>query len=205
MVKDVTHKAGLPMPKLYLIESSNPNAFATGRDENHAAVAFTTGILSLLTKDELKGVVAHEISHIKNKDILITTIAATIAGVISHLSHFAFFMGGNDDERGNNIVSLLLIVILAPIIAMILQMAISRSREYMADETGAKTIQDSEGLAKALAKLEKGVKAHPMQKGDPSTASLFILNPFSAGGLVSLFSTHPPIEERIARLRRMKV
>ncbi len=208
IVQDVSRKAGLPMPKLYVIQSAQPNAFATGRDEKHSAVAFTSGILTLLTKDELKGVIAHELSHVKNKDILITTIAATIAGVISYAAHMAqwamLFGGGRDDDNGPNIVSLLVLVVLTPIIAMLLQLAISRSREYLADESGARILKDSSGLASALGKLHKGVAANPMQKGTQATSSLFIMNPFSAKGFFSLLSTHPPIDERIARLKKMK-
>ena len=209
IVREVTRKADLPMPKLYIIDSAQPNAFATGRNEHNAVVAFTTGILSLLNKEELTGVVAHEISHIKNKDMLVTTIAATIAGVISYLAHMAqwamIFGGGRDDDNSQNIISMLILVIITPIIAMLLQMAISRSREYLADESGAKISRNPKGLASALAKLHKGVQTHPLKKGDQATASLFILNPFSARGVFTLLSTHPPVEERIKRLNEMKV
>jgi len=211
IVKEITHLAGLPMPKLYIIPTETPNAFATGRNPTHAAVACTEGILKLLTKDELRGVLAHEVSHIKNRDILVQTVAATIAGVISYIATMAQWaaifggFGGRDNERGGNLISLLVLAILTPIIAMIIQLAISRSREYLADETGAKTIKDPHALASALAKLEQGVKQQPLRFGNPTTASLFIVNPFSAKGLTGLFSTHPPMEKRIARLKGMKV
>jgi len=211
IVKEITHLASLPMPKLYIIPTETPNAFATGRSPTHAAVACTEGILKLLTKDELRGVLAHEVSHIKNRDILVQTVAATIAGVISYIATIAQWaaifggFGGRDNERGGNLISLLVLAILTPIIAMIIQLAISRSREYLADETGAKTIKDPHALASALAKLEQGIKHNPMRFGNPTTASLFIVNPFSARGLTGLFSTHPPMEKRIARLKEMKV
>ena len=209
IVREVAHKADIPMPRLYIVESAQPNAFATGRNEKNAVVAFTTGILTLLNKEELKGVIAHEISHVKNKDILITTIAATIAGVISYLANMAQWAmicgGGRDDDNRANMLSLILLMIITPIIAMLLQMAISRSREYLADESGARILKNPKGLATALAKLHKGVQTTPMRKGDRATASLFILNPFSAKGVFTLLSTHPPVEERIKRLNEMKV
>lgn len=208
MIREVTSLAKMPMPKVYLIPSPSPNAFATGRSPKHSAVAVTEGIMNLLTEDELKGVIAHEIAHIKNRDILIQTIAATIAGVISYIASMAqwaaiFGIGGDDD--GGDFLSLILLAILAPLIALILQMAISRSREYMADETGAKTIHNAKSLASALEKLEKGIGKEPMKFGNNSTSSLFIANPFNAKGIFTLFSTHPPIEERIKRLKAMKV
>jgi heat shock protein HtpX len=210
MMKEITHLAGIPMPKLYIIPTSTPNAFATGRNPKHAAVACTEGILQLLDKEELRGVLAHEVAHIKNRDILVQTIAATIAGVISYVASMAqwaaiFGFGGRDGEEGPNMISLLVLAILTPIIATIIQLAISRSREYLADETGAKTIKDPKALARALAKLEQGVKHDPLRFGNPTTSSLFIANPFSARGLIGLFSTHPPMEKRIARLNGMKV
>lgn len=210
-VKEITHLAGLPMPKLYIIPTQTPNAFATGRNPNHAAIACTEGILQLLGKDELRGVLAHEVSHIKNRDILVQTVTATIAGVISYIASMAQWaaifggFGGRDNEQGNNLISLLVLAILTPLIATIIQLAISRSREYLADETGAKTIKNPHALASALAKLEQGVKQNPLRFGNPTTASLFIANPFSARGMVGLFSTHPPMEKRIARLKGMKV
>lgn len=204
-IREVTRLAGIPMPRVYIIPSDSPNAFATGRNPKHSAVAVTKGIMELLTEEELKGVLAHEVAHITNRDILIQTIAATIAGVISYLSHMALWFGfGGDDDNGGGIIGLLLIAILAPIIAMIIQLAISRSREYLADETGAKTIHNPKALADALHKLESGISKNPMKFGDNSTSSLFIANPFNAKGITQLFSTHPPLDERIKRLRHMK-
>lgn len=209
IVDDVAYKAGIPKPKLYIIPTMNPNAFATGRNPKNAAVACTEGIMKLLSKDELKGVLAHEIAHIKNRDILVTTIAATIAGVISYLAQMAqfaaIFGGGRDNREGHgNAISLLVLAILTPIIAMILQMAISRSREYLADETGARTIKNPKALANALKKLAYGAHHAPMEFGSQATSSLFIVNPFTAQGLFALMSTHPPMEERIKRLNEMK-
>ena len=209
MVEDVVARAKMPMPKVYIIPSSNPNAFATGRSPKHSAVAVTRGILDLLSKHELKGVIAHEISHIRNRDTLIATIAATIAGVISFIASMAqwaaIFGGfGNNDDDGGNIVQLLVLAILTPIIASLIQLAISRSREFMADESAAKILHDSHGLAGALRKLEQGSKMQPMQGGNTTTASLFIVNPFKAKGLVNLFSTHPTVEQRVNRLKNMR-
>lgn len=207
MIEEITHNAGLPKPKIYIIPTPTPNAFATGRNPHHAAVACTTGIMQLLTHDELKGVLAHEIAHVKNRDILITTIAATIAGVISYLAHmaqFAAFFGGRDEREQGNIAGMLALAIVTPIIAMILQTAISRSREYRADATGATFLRSSHGLASALKKIEEGVKHHPLDFGSPATSSLFILNPFSAQGFVRLLSTHPPTKERIKRLNALE-
>ena len=207
IVKEVSEKAKLPMPKVYIIQTGTPNAFATGRNPKNAAVAATTGILELLTKEELKGVMAHEMAHVKNRDILIATIAATIAGVISYIAtmaQWAAIFGGRDDNRGNGL-QLLVLAILTPIIATIIQLAISRSREYIADETGAKIVHNSQSLASALKKLEAGVKAHPLGFGNTATSSLFITNPFNARGIISLFSTHPPIDERVRRLKEMKL
>lgn len=209
IVEEIVHKAGLPKPKIYIIPTQTPNAFATGRNPKHAAVAATQGIMDLLTADELKGVLAHEVAHIKNRDILVTTIASTIAGVISYLAQMAqfaaIFGGGRDDrEGGSTAVGMLVLAILTPIMAMIIQMAISRSREYLADETGARTIQNSKGLANALHKMETEIKHNPLQFGSPTTSSLFILNPFSAKGFVNLLSTHPSTQERIKRLTELK-
>jgi len=207
MVSELSKEAGMPMPKVCIVPSEQPNAFATGKGPKSAVVACTTGILKLLNKEELKGVIAHEISHVKNKDILITTIAATIAAVISYIAMFARFgaiFGGDDDNRGN-IISILILAILTPIIAMIIQLAISRSREYLADETGARLIKNPTALANALQKLEEGAKKTPMRMGGQATSSLFIVNPFSGGGLFALLSTHPPMQKRIARLKEMKV
>ncbi|MBU2561281.1 MAG: zinc metalloprotease HtpX [Nanoarchaeota archaeon] len=209
-VREVAKLANIPMPKVYIIPSDSPNAFATGRNPKNAVVACTEGIMRLLSKDELKGVIAHEVAHIKNRDILIQTIAATIAGVISYvamMARWAAIFGGFGGDRNNNgggILGWLALAILAPIIALIIQLAISRSREYLADETGAKTIHNPLALASALEKLEHGIHKNPLRFGNPTTSSLFIANPFSAKGLTSLFSTHPPMDERIRRLRKMQ-
>jgi heat shock protein HtpX len=199
------------MPRVYIIPTDTPNAFATGRNENHAAVAVTEGILRILNRDELEGVLAHELTHIKNRDILISSIAATIAGAImmlANMAQWAAIFGGarSDDDEGNagGIIGLLLMAILAPIAATLIQMAISRSREYMADEGGAKISGKPYGLASALEKLAQASHIVPME-ANPSTAHMFIVNPLSGRALMNLFSTHPPIEERIARLRRMRV
>ncbi len=210
MVKEVAHLAGIPMPKVYIIPSDSPNAFATGRNPGNAVVACTEGIMQLLSKDELRGVIAHEMAHIKNRDILIQTIATTIAGVISYVAMMARWaavfggFGGRDDDNGG-VLGFLVLAILAPVIALIIQLAISRSREYLADETGARTIKDPHALASALDKLHKGSKHHPLRFGNKTTSSLFIVNPFSSGGLFALFSTHPPMEKRIEKLKGMKV
>jgi heat shock protein HtpX len=210
LVKEVSHLASLPFPKIYIIPTENPNAFATGRNPKHAAVAVTSGIMKLLNKDELKGVLAHEMAHVKNRDILVSTIAATIAGVISYLAFIArwgaMFGGfGGRDRDGGNMIELLALAIITPLVATILRLAISRSREYLADETGAKTIHNPYALASALEKLDNGAKRNPLRFGNPSTSNLFIVNPFSAKGLIRLFSTHPPMEERIKRLRSMNL
>ena len=208
IVQELALRARMPMPKLYLIPQETPNAFATGRNENHAAVAVTQGILRILSEDELRGVLAHELSHVKNRDILVGTIAAAMAGAISMLAHIAqwglIFGGRSSDERGgaHPIVALAMIII-APLAALLVQMAISRSREYGADATGAAVSGDPVGLANALRKLQRGVEAMPMD-ANPATAHLFIVNPLTAGGLMTLFSTHPPLEERIRRLENMK-
>ena len=209
IVAELTSKASLPMPKVYMIDNDTPNAFATGRNPEHAAVAVTSGIMRILSKEELMGVIGHELSHIQHRDILISTIAATMAGAISMLSTMArwgaIFGGGrsNDDEGGGggNILVVLLVSIFASIAAMLVQMAISRSREYMADEGGAHLAHPL-SLAKALGKLEVASQRVPMQ-ANPSTAHMFIVNPLRGGGVLSLFSTHPPIEERVHRLYAM--
>jgi heat shock protein HtpX len=208
MVGELVNKASLPMPKVYIMENETPNAFATGRNPEHAAVAVTTGILRILSKEELMGVIGHELSHIQHRDILISTIAATMAGAISMLSSMArwgaMFGGGRSDDeggRGGNILVVLAVSIFASIAAMLIQMAISRSREYMADEGGAH-LSHPLSLAKALGKLEVASQRIPMQ-ANPSTAHMFIVNPLRGGGVLSLFSTHPPMEERIARLEEM--
>lgn len=210
IVKNLALRAGLPMPRVYIIPEETPNAFATGRNERHAAVAVTEGILRILTRDELEGVLAHELTHIKNRDILISSIAATIAGAIVMLANMAqwaaIFGGGRseDEEGAGGIISLLVMAILAPIAATLIQMAISRSREFMADEGGAKISGKPYGLAGALEKLARASQMIPMA-ANPATSHMFIVNPLSARTFMKLFSTHPPIEERIARLRRMKI
>ena len=212
IVRDLTARAGLPMPKVYIIPEETPNAFATGRNPEHAAVAVTQGIRRILDKRELAGVLAHELTHVKNRDILISSIAATLAGAISYLAHMAqwaaIFGGGSRDreEGGSNIFSLLFMMIVAPMAAMLIQMAVSRSREYMADESGAKVSGDPLALASALRKLEMGAQNIPLQVSDAtanSTAHMFIVNPLTGAGFAKLFSTHPPMEERIARLEAM--
>lgn len=210
IVQEVSQQANIPMPKVYIMPSDNSNAFATGRNPKHAAVACTEGIMNLLSEDELKGVIAHEIAHIKNRDILISSVVATIAGVIAYVAFMArwaaIFGGfGGRDRDGGNIVSLLVLAIITPLVATIIQLAISRSREYLADETGAKIVRSPFGLASALEKLEHDSKRHPMRFGNPSTAHLFITNPFRARGLVKFFSTHPPMQERIKRLKNLKI
>jgi heat shock protein HtpX len=196
------------MPKLYLIPGEQPNAFATGRNPEHAAVAVTEGIVRILSRDELRGVIAHELAHIKHRDILVATIAATIAGAISMLANmaqFAMIFGGgrsSNDRDGGSPIGAIVMMIVAPIAAMMIQLAISRSREFMADEGGAQMSGQPLGLASALRKLDKGAHLIPMDSS-PATAHLFIVNPLSGGGFTKLFSTHPPIEERIARLEAM--
>ncbi len=209
MVRELALKAGLPMPKVFIVPGDTPNAFATGRNENHAVVAVTEGILRMLNREELEGVLAHELTHIKNRDMLIGSIAATIAGAIVMLANMAqwaaIFGGGSrdDDEEGGGVIGLILMAVLAPIAATIIQMAISRSREYLADEGGARVSGKPYGLAGALDKLARASQAIPMQ-ANPSTAHMFIVNPLTGKSLMNLFSTHPPIEERIARLRSMR-
>ncbi len=207
IVAELTQKAGLPMPKLYIVPSATPNAFATGRDPNHAAVAVTSGILDLLTENELKGVLAHELGHVKDRDILIATVAATIAGAITMLARMMmFFGGGSGNRRQGNIIGVLgmiVLLVLAPIAAMIIQMAISRSREYLADEEGAKLAGNPSYLANALRKLAEGVRRAPMNGSNTATAHMFIVSPFSGKTLMTLFSTHPPVEERIRRLENL--
>jgi heat shock protein HtpX len=210
MVRRLTTRAGIPMPRVYLIPSDTPNAFATGRNPEHAAVAVTEGIMRLLDEEELEGVLAHELAHVANRDVLISTIAATLAGAITYLAHmaqWAAFFGGSrsdDDEGGSNPFALILMAVLAPIAAMLVQLAVSRSREFQADATGARVAGKPWGLAKALEKLHMAQHVAPMA-ANPATAHLFIVNPLSGQTLMKLFSTHPPIEERIARLRAMRV
>jgi len=205
IVRRLAQRAGLPMPKVYIIQSEQPNAFATGRSPKHGVVAVTTGIMRILSREELEGVIGHELAHIKHRDILISTIAATIAGAISYLAQMAMWasiFGRSDDEdSGHPIVSLLMMII-APTIAMIIQLAISRAREYSADEGGAKIAGNPLYLANALRKLHYASQAIPME-ANPGTAHLFIVNPLSGRSLIKLLSTHPPIEERIERLEAM--
>jgi heat shock protein HtpX len=206
MVRRLAHRAGLPMPKLYIIPQAQPNAFATGRNPQNGTVAVTTGIMDILSREELEGVLAHELAHIKNRDILIGTIAATIAGAISYLAQmaqWAMIFGGrhDDDERGTPIVAIVMMIV-GPIAAMLVQMAISRSREYGADAGGAKIAGNPMYLANALKKLHIGSQKIPMN-ANPATSHMFIVNPLKGGGLLKLFSTHPPIEERVTRLESM--
>ena len=213
IVERLTRKAGLPMPRVYVIPSETPNAFATGRNPSHAAVAVTEGILRILEPRQLEGVLAHELTHVRNRDILISTIAAAVAGLISALGHaiqWGAMLGGfsrrGDDDRGGSAIEMLAWAILAPLIALVIQLAVSRSREYAADAGGAELVGDPEPLAEALLALEKGNEAIPYQYGGPATAHLFIVQPFNGmgGALMNLFSTHPPIEERVRRLRAMR-
>lgn len=205
MVRELAQKAELPMPKVYIIDEAQPNAFATGRNPQNAAVAATSGILSLLSARELRGVMAHELAHVKHRDILISTISATMAGAISMLANFALFFGGRDSGGRSNPIVGILIMILAPMAAMVIQMTISRTREYGADKGGAEISGDPGALADALAKISTYARRVPMATAEahPETAQMMIMNPLSAGGLKGLFSTHPPSEERIARLRAM--
>jgi len=208
IVRELSKKDDLPMPKVYIIPTESSNAFATGRNPKHAAVACTEGILKSLTKEELRGVIAHELTHVKNSDTLIMTIAATIAGVIGYLASMArfaaMFGGGRDREGSNNLIGVIVMAIVAPLMAMIIQLAISRSREYLADEGAAKTVHDSKGLASALEKLEAEAKHKPLKFGNNATSSIFIVNPFSASAFATLFSTHPSTKDRIAKLKSMK-
>ncbi len=208
IVRTLVQKAGLPMPKVYIIPQETPNAFATGRNPEHAVVAVTQGIMRILTRDELAGVIGHELAHVKHRDMLTGTIVATIAGAISMLAQMAqwalIFGGGrrDDDEGGSPIVALVMMIV-APIAAMLVQMAISRTREYEADKGGAIICGNPMSLATALLKLEKGSQIIPMEDAKPATAHMFIVNPLTGGGLLTLFSTHPPIPERVKRLEAM--
>ncbi|MEN8154856.1 MAG: zinc metalloprotease HtpX [Acidobacteriota bacterium] len=207
MVRRLTDKADMPMPKVYYIDQDSPNAFATGRDPAHSAIALSKGIIELMDKREVEGVIAHELSHIRHRDTLISTVSATIAGAIMVLANMmrwtAFFGGGSDDDDGGGIIGLIVIAILAPFAAMIIQMAISRSREYKADNGAAVLTNNPEGLASGLEKLGVYSKRIPM-KASKQTAHMFIVNPFSGKSLLKLFSTHPPIEERVKRLREIE-
>ncbi len=201
VVARLSERAGLPMPKVYVIPQLSPNAFATGRNRDHAAVAATEGILQILNDDELEGVIAHELAHVKHRDILISSVAATLAAAIMMIARFAMFFGGgrSDDREGQNPIALLLTIVLAPIAAMLIQAAISRSREYDADAGGASIAGNPMGLVSALRKIEQASKAVPLD-ANPATAHMFIIKPFSASGMLSLFSTHPPTEQRIKAL-----
>jgi heat shock protein HtpX len=211
MVAEMAQHAGLPKPRVYIIEDDSPNAFATGRDPEHAVVAVTSGILRILSRQELKGVLAHELAHVKNRDILIGSIAATMAGAImmlANMARWAAIFGGNrnseDGEGGGGILGVIVMTIIAPIAAMLIQMAISRSREYLADATGAQFSGNPLGLAGALEKLQMASQRVPLENPNPASAHMFIVNPLSGSSILNLFSTHPPIEERIARLRAMR-
>lgn len=212
MIERLAGRAGLPMPKVYIIPDQSPNAFATGRNPSHAAVAATEGILRILSPEELEGVMAHELGHVKNRDILISTIAATFAGAISMIGSMlqwgAMLGAGRDDEDGGGLAGLvgtIAMAILAPIMAMLIQMAVSRSREYLADATGAEICGKPRALASALGRLQNASHQLPMHDATPATAHMFIVNPLTGGGMMSLFSTHPPMEERIARLQAMSI
>jgi heat shock protein HtpX len=207
MVSDLAREAGVPVPRLFVIPQDTPNAFATGRNPSHAVVAVTQGITRLLSPSELKGVLAHEMSHVRNRDILIQSVAATLGGAIMVLADMfrfsALYVGGEEGQQRSGPLPTLLLAMLAPFAAMLIQMAISRSREYIADETGAHLCHNPESLASALEKLSMANQQMPMLV-NPATENMFIVNPLTGGGLMSLFSTHPPIEERIARLRAMR-
>lgn len=208
LVQELVRNAGMPMPKVYVIDEPQPNAFATGRNPDHAAVAVTTGILQLLTTRELRGVLAHELTHVKNRDILTSTITASIAGAISSLGWFMSGFGRRDGDGGGiNPIASIVVLILAPIAAMLLQMAISRAREFEADRGGAEISRDPRALADALAKIERYAQGLPMETAEahPATAQMMIINPLSGGGIRGLFATHPPTTERIARLHAMVV
>ena len=207
MVRELAQKAGLPMPKVYLIDEDAPNAFATGRNPEHAAVAATTGILRSLSERELRGVMAHELSHVKHRDILISTVSATMAGAISMLANFAMFFGGRNSEgRSTNPIVGILVMLLAPLAASLIQMAISRAREFEADRSGAEISGDPQSLASALQKIQRISQGLPLETTErhPETAQMMIINPLSAGGLRGLFSTHPSTEERVERLLAMR-
>lgn len=212
LVRELATSAQLPMPKVYIIPMPSPNAFATGRNPKHSAVAVSPAIMELLNEQELRGVLAHELAHIKNRDILTSTIAATIAGALSYIAQMGYYasmfggFGGNDDNNNGGVVSSLLMVLIAPVIATILQLSISRAREYAADATGAKICHDPKGLASALRKLDTLSAQHKLigKPAQEAMAHMFIINPFKGSAIMSLFSTHPPMSERIARLEAMR-
>jgi heat shock protein HtpX len=209
LVEEASYLSTMPKPRVYVVDNPSPNAFATGRDPKHAAVAVTTGIWELLDRRELAGVLAHELAHVRNRDTLIATVVATIAGAISllaQMAQWAMIFGGlrrDDDEEGPGLIGGLFMMILAPIIAVIIQMAISRAREFEADATGARLCHDPLSLASALEKLERATSIRPMVEANPATSHLFIVNPFSGTNLMKMFSSHPPVEERVRRLRQM--
>lgn len=208
IIRGLTGRAGLPMPRLYITPSPQPNAFATGRNPAHSAVAVTEGLLRILNRSELEGVLAHELAHVKNRDVLVGTLAATMAGAITMIANIiqwgAIFGMGRDDDEGGSFIGSLLLAVIAPIAAMFIQLAISRSREFTADETGARFAGNAGGLANALLKLDSAARRIPMQV-NPAASHLFIVNPLSAQSIARLFSTHPPISERVKRLNEMKV
>lgn len=207
MVEELSHNAGIPKPRIYVVPEQAPNAFATGRNPENAVVAVTEGILRILQPDELRGVLAHEIAHIANRDILIQSVAAVLASVVmflANMAQFAAIFGGRGNREGGNPIAMILMAVLAPLAATLIQMGISRSREYLADESGARYSGMPEALASALAKLQSSASQVPLQKESPSTAHMFIVNPLSGRSLAGLFSTHPPVEERIRRLREMR-
>lgn len=207
IVRGLAQRAGLPMPRVYVIPTASPNAFATGRGPQHAAVAVTEGILRLMDREELEGVLAHELAHVRNRDTLISAIAATLAGVIMMLANMArwaaFFGGGRDEENRGGVLGLVVMAVLAPVAALLIQMAISRAREYLADATAAQITKKPRALASALQRLQQATQRLPLE-ANPATAHLFIVNPLSGRSFLSLFSTHPPIEERVARLLAMR-
>jgi heat shock protein HtpX len=209
LVRELCLRANLPLPRLYVIPSPTPNAFATGRNPEHSAVAVTSGIMNILSRDELEGVIAHELAHVKNRDILISSVAAVVAGAITQLAHmaqFAMIFGGmgrdRDDNEGGGLLGGIAMMIIGPIAAMLIQMAISRSREYQADATGAQICGRPQSLANALMKLEHGNRRLPMDV-NPAQAQMYIVNPLTGGGIANLFSTHPPMAERVKRLQEM--
>ena len=207
MIRELAQRAGLPMPRVYLIDEAQPNAFATGRNPEHAAVAATTGILHLLSARELRGVMAHELTHVRHRDILISTISATMAGAISALANFAMFFGGRDsDGRRSNPIASIAVALLAPLAASLIQMAISRAREFEADRGGAEISGDPDALADALSKIDAYARGIPMPIAEehPATAQMMIISPLAGGGMAGLFSTHPPTEERVQRLRELR-
>ena len=215
VVREIATRSQLPMPKLYWISTVTPNAFATGRNPHHAAVVVTSGLLQLMNEEELKGVLAHELSHVKNRDTLTMTIAAALAGAImwmARMAEWSLWMGGGRRDEGENrgsgaaqLVVMVLVAILAPLAAMLIQLAISRTREYGADDSGARLAGSPSGLANALEKLQQATRECPLPNANPATAHLFIVNPLSGGAIRSLFSTHPPIEERVRLLRHMRL